>query len=365
MILLILRKKNNDMKKFLKEALTFICILIYVLLFLFSLLLLYDAIEAEVKAVANSNTIFWICILSLIVIVFIALPIILYVKNKRFKNYIKKHKAKISSEITMFLGLFTSHIVIKLENRGIVNMKDPILWNWIIGISFAITLIVAIIYIIRYVKTKDDNLKLQIEPHTIRNIIEDMRLQIKSIYKEVNSRISDSQEDNAIKSKIKSLHYEMESTCDFLSEIAEDNSKGKNRNSINVELDNVNRYLKFRTNDNLWNVSFDVRLKDNKFEVPSRITTSMIENAFKHGEVAAPDFLKVSFVQDGDSYMIEVKNRVLKTGESLAKTGGLGINNLKQRVSLYNESQPLYKASMYNANKNDFYYFRIIFEKKK
>ena len=344
------------MKKFLKSALLYICVFIYGMVIIISSLELFGAIK--------HNELFWICILSLIVIVFIALPIILYVKNKRFKNYIKKHKAKISSEITMLLALFTSRIVIDLEEQGEINTKDPILWNWIIGISFAITLIVAIIYITRYVKTKDDNLKLQIEPHTIRNIIEDMRLKIKRIANDVNNRVYVENEDNAIKSKINSLHYEMESTCDFLSEIAEDNSQGKNRNSINVELENVNRYLKFRTNDNLWNVSFDVRLKDNKFEVPSRITTSMIENAFKHGEVGAPDFLKVSFVQDGNSYMIEVKNRVLKTGESLAKTGGLGINNLKQRVSLYNESQPLYKASMYNANKNDFYYFRIIFEKK-
>ena len=352
------------MKKFLKEALTFICILIYVLLFLFSLLLLYDAIEAEVKAVANSNTIFWICILSLIVIVFIALPIILYVKNKRFKNYIKKHKAKISSEITMLLGLFTSHIVIKLENRGMVNMKDPILWNWIIGSVLVLFIILTIVYYTKYIKIKDDNLKLQIEPHTIRNIIEDMRLKLKRIASDMNNQVSCTQEENAVKSKINSLHYEMESTCDFLSEIAEDNAQGKNMIKLSDEYENVKRYLSFRTNNDLSNISLDKNYNDKDIDVPARITTPIIENAFKHGEVGAPDFLKVSFLKYGEVYAIEVRNRVLKSGMSLEKRGGLGISNLKQRVKLYNESYASYTATMQKAENDKYYYFKIVFEKR-
>ena len=337
------------MKKFLKSVLLYICVFIYGTVIAFSSLLLI-----EIKNIS------WICILSLIILVFIALPIVIYVKSKRFKNYIKRNKNRISTMLSMVCSMF----LVLLEKNGIISMKNPIFWNWVIGILFAISLTLAIIFMIEYYKIKDDNLKLQIEPHTIRNIIEDIRLKTKRIAKDVNVRVYVENEDNAIKSKINSLHYEMESTCDFLSEIAEDNSRGKNMNSIDEEFENVNRYLGFRANNDLSNITIENHITKPKFDVPSRITTPIIENAFKHGDVGASDFLKVSFVQDGDNYMIDVKNRVLKIGESLAKTGGLGINNLKQRVKLYNEAQSSYTAYLDSANKNDFYYFRIVFEKR-
>ena len=260
--------------------------------------------------------------------------------------------------------MITSLVVLFLHEMNYISYKNPIFWNWAIGILSLVFLVLAIVYYSKYLKFKDDNLKLQIEPHTIRNIIEDIRLKTKRIAKDVNNRVYVENEDNAIKSKINSLHYEMESTCDFLSEIAEDNSRGKNMNSIAEEFENVNRYLGFRTNNDLSNITIENHITKPKFEVPSRITTPIIENAFKHGDVDASDFLNVSFMQKDDNYIIEVRNRVVKTDLSLAKTTGLGINNLKQRVKLYNETQSSYTASLYNANKNDYYYFRIIFEKR-
>ncbi len=402
------------MKNFLKEALSFICVVIYILMFIFSLGFLYEAIKANaiswicilsvvVVALAAlaiflfiknkkfaktalyfiyyalglilfmgllhfmyysvmNNSILWIFILLVVIVVFVALPIVLYKKSNKFKNYVLKHKGVL---LSVLLFLFVQFVV-----RGDGIMRDPILWNWIIGILFPVSLIVAVVYVAKYRKVKDDNLKLQIEPHTMRNAIESIRVKIKEISKDINGRMSDSLEDRALKSKINSLRYEMESACDFLSEIAEDNSCEKNMNTIYDELENVKKYLDFKTNGNLWNVSFDVRLADNKkgkkdnlFEIPSRITTPMIENAFKHGDVNAPDFLSVSFVQDGEKYMIEIKNRIIQDGVRQTRRGGLGIQNMKRRIELYSENIGSSNiALLENENKGDFYYSRLTFQ---
>lgn len=339
------------MKKFLKSVLLYICVFIYGTVIAFSSLLLI-----EIKNIS------WICILSLIILVFIAFPIVIYVKSKRFKNYIKRNKNRISTMLSMVCSMF----LVLLEKNGIISMKNPIFWNWVIGILFAISLTLAIIFMIEYYKIKDDNLKLQIEPHTIRNAIESIRLKIKEISKDINGRMSDSQEDSALKSKINSLRYEMESTCDFLAEIAEDNSHEKNMSTIYDELENVKMYLDFKTNGDLWNVSFDVRLNDKKKDdilIPSRITTPMIENTFKHGDVNAPDFLSVSFVQEVNKYTIEIRNRILKDDVQRTWRGGLGIQNMKRRIELYSENIGSNNIALLdNGTDGDYYYSRLTFQ---
>lgn len=403
------------MKKFLKEALTFISILIYGLLFIFSLSFLYEAIKANaiswicilsvvvvalvavaiVLFIKNKkfakivlelisralgiilfmgllfsiynavmyNSILWI-ILSVVILVLVALPIVLYIKNNKFKNYILRHKGLVLSGFLFLFAFLLSKAVRSVRGDGI--MKDPILWNWIIGILFAVSLIVAVVYVVKYRKIRDDNLKLQIEPHTIRNAIESIRLKIKEISKDINGRMSDSQEDSALKSKINSLRYEMESTCDFLAEIAEDNSHEKNMSTIYDELENVKMYLDFKTNGDLWNVSFDVRLNDKKKDdilIPSRITTPMIENAFKHGDVNAPDFLSVSFVQEVNKYTIEIRNRILKDDVRRTWRGGLGIQNMKRRIELYSENIGSNNIALLdNGTDGDYYYSRLTFQ---
>jgi len=340
--------------KVLKGVLLYLAILLCGIIIVGVVMLLLHSIDC------NKVGLIWVS--SSVLVAIVTLLILLYVKSEKFNAFIMKHKTDV-----FFTGSFMGFLIAMLTSRSIIlrnHINDPILWNWIIGTALVLFIVLTIVYYSRYIKIKDDNLKLQIEPHTIRNIIEDIRLKTKSIAKDVNNRVYVENEDNAIKSKINSLHYEMESTCDFLSEIAEDNSRGKNMNSIAEEFENVKRYLGFRTNNDLSNITIENHITKPKFEVPSRITTPIIENAFKHGDVGASDFLNVSFMQKDDNYIIEVRNRVVKTDLSLAKTTGLGINNLKQRVKLYNETQSSYTASLYNANKNDFYYFRIIFEKR-
>lgn len=411
------------MKKFLKEALTFISILIYGLLFIFSLSFLFEAIKANaiswicilsvvvvalvalgiVLFIKNKkfakivlelisralgiilfmgllfsiynavmyNSILWI-ILSVVILVFVALPIVLYIKSNKFKNYILKHKGLVLSGFLFLFAFLLSNAVRSVRGDGI--MRDPILWNWIVGILFAVSLIVAVVYVRKYIKIRDDNLKLQIEPHTIRNAIESIRIKIDEISEDINDSMFDNQEYSLLKSKIKSLHYEMESACDFLSEIAEDNSYERNMSTIYDELENVKMYLDFKTNGDLWNVSFDVRLNDKKNDskkdknkddilIPSRITTPMIENAFKHGDVNAPDFLSVSFVQETDKSTIEIRNKILKDAVQRTWRGGLGIQNMKRRIELYSENIGSNNIALLdNGTDGDYYYSRLTFQ---
>ncbi len=345
-------------KKFAKSVRTFIWQLGCPVLYGELLISLYYAVMNEL--------ILWICILSVLIVVFVTLPVVLYIKNKKFRDYILKHKGVILAGFSLLLFLLLSRVVRFVLGARDYVMMDPILWNWIIGILFAVSLIVAVVYVVKYRKIRDDNLKLQIEPHTIRNAIESIRLKIKEISKDINGRMSDSQEDSALKSKINSLRYEMESTCDFLAEIAEDNSHEKNMSTIYDELENVKMYLDFKTNGDLWNVSFDVRSNDKKKDdilIPSRITTPMIENAFKHGDVNAPDFLSVSFVQEVNKYTIEIRNRILKDDVQRTWRGGLGIQNMKRRIELYSENIGSNNIALLdNGTDGDYYYSRLTFQ---
>lgn len=353
-------------KKFAKSVRTFIWQLGCPVLYGELLISLYYAVMNEL--------ILWICILSVLIVVFVTLPVVLYIKNKKFRDYILKHKGVILAGFSLLLFLLLSRVVRFVLGARDYVMMDPILCNWIIGILFAVSLIVAVVYVRKYIKIRDDNLKLQIEPHTIRNAIESIRIKIDEISEDINDSMFDNQEYSLLKSKINSLHYEMESACDFLSEIAEDNSYERNMSTIYDELENVKMYLDFKTNGDLWNVSFDVRLNDKKNDskkdknkddilIPSRITTPMIENAFKHGDVNAPDFLSVSFVQETDKSTIEIRNKILKDAVQRTWRGGLGIQNMKRRIELYSENIGSNNIALLdNGTDGDYYYSRLTFQ---
>jgi sensor histidine kinase YesM len=353
-------------KKFAKSVRTFIWQLGCPVLYGELLISLYYAVMNEL--------ILWICILSVLIVVFVTLPVVLYIKNKKFRDYILKHKGVILAGFSLLLFLLLSRVVRFVLGARDYVMMDPILCNWIIGILFAVSLIVAVVYVRKYIKIRDDNLKLQIEPHTIRNAIESIRIKIDEISEDINDSMFDNQEYSLLKSKINSLHYEMESACDFLSEIAEDNSYERNMSTIYDELENVKMYLDFKTNGDLWNVSFDVRLNDKKNDskkdknkddilIPSRITTPMIENAFKHGDVNAPDFLSVSFVQETDKSTIEIRNKILKDAVQRTWRGGLGILNMKRRIELYSENIGSNNIALLdNGTDGDYYYSRLTFQ---
>ena len=101
------------------------------------------------------------------------------------------------------------------------------------------------------------------------------------------------------------------------------------------------------------------------FSLPDRITVSMIENAFKHGDVSAPDFMRIDITEKDGNYEFVVKNKMRV--EDVSKDwnlSGLGVQNMKDRISNYNEYNYEYKGSLHVASKNGYFYFKLLFEKK-
>jgi len=64
--------------------------------------------------------------------------------------------------------------------------------------------------------------------------------------------------------------------------------------------------------------------------IPHLITTSLVENAFKHGDSHHPEFLKITIQLNEHNFEIEVKNKVRKNYVS-AKPG-IGLENMRKRL---------------------------------
>ena len=157
--------------KILKPVLSYIAIL-------FCSIIIMGAIMFLLFSIVD-NVVWLIWVSSGVIVAIAILFILLYVKNKKFNNFIKKHKNVFHSG--SFIG---APFGIFIARTGIFHdhITNPILWNWIIGSVLVLFIILTIVYYTKYIKIKDDNLKLQIEPHTIRNIIEDMIHQIFFIF---------------------------------------------------------------------------------------------------------------------------------------------------------------------------------------
>lgn len=245
----------------------------------------------------------------------------------------------------------------------------PIFWNWAIG-AFVIILIVICIglgnALLDVKNVRDDNLKLQIESHTIRNVLEGIRIKAKKLKRFADNAAS-VDDLNSIKVQTRELYSDLEYMSTFLSYVAQDNVEGQNMNTIKDEYYKTMKYIEFRlagqNTDNVIMVNGIPSGDD--FMVPARISWSMIENAFKHGDVNAPDFLSVTFEKQKDDYIILAKNKVSEsvTFSGGVRPGGLGIPNMKARLKYFNANNPDYNAKIYKANKNGYFFFKLTFER--
>jgi two-component sensor histidine kinase len=114
--------------------------------------------------------------------------------------------------------------------------------------------------------------------------------------------------------------------------------------SVSAELEYIHRYLEMEM------VRFEDRLKLNveadeaalQGQVPSLLLQPLIENAIKHGVARIPGraAVEVSVTRSGASLVMSVKNSIPDQPPSSLATGmGLGIRNLKERLStLYDDA---------------------------
>jgi|SRR5690554_1310884 len=83
-----------------------------------------------------------------------------------------------------------------------------------------------------------------------------------------------------------------------------------------------------------------LNVKSKKYEsksIPHLITAYLIENAFKHGDINHPEFLKVTLSSTENSFSIHVKNKIRKNYTPRKK--GTGLNNMHQRLKILKEGK--------------------------
>lgn len=204
----------------------------------------------------------------------------------------------------------------------------------------------------------DQLLKNRIFPHTIRNKIETFRIKTKHLKKKSDELLE-------LKKMADDLYEEINNVSDFLGNEA-NNFDDRVLVPISDEIEMMRNYIKTSHGHNANNVVIRVNIINYDFSLPDKITVSMIENAFKHGDVSAPDFMRIEITEKGKGdYEILVKNKIRVDDYSGdRKLSGLGVQNMKDRISNYNEYNYEYKGSMYVANKNGFFYFKLLFKKR-
>ena len=228
----------------------------------------------------------------------------------------------------------------------------------IIGISVVLNVVFLILYIVSRRRCK----KLKREKQDILLKIQSLPLTIRSKMDNLCAKTI------GLKSKVDALYMEINSISDYLGEKAhgDDDSLERILTPISEEIAMIKNYVNTSCDQNIDNVKINVNIKHDDFELPDKITVSMIENAFKHGDRSAPDFMKIDIIEkEKGNYEILVRNKIKFDAVSrIGDLGGLGIENMKDRISNYNEYNYEYKCSMYTASKDGYFYFKLLFEKR-
>lgn len=160
-----------------------------------------------------------------------------------------------------------------------------------------------------------EHLKFQLQPHTLNNILANLR--------SIASR----------------LHNGMEALSETLDYIL---YKGNaHLVSVESELDFVKRYLAL--NDLFLSEIEAVKLDDSEVNkrgkhydspcVPHLITAYFIENAFKHGDINHPEFLRIKVKLTDALFELHVVNKIGRFNMRKS-SGGIGQRNMQKRLDL-------------------------------
>lgn len=159
-----------------------------------------------------------------------------------------------------------------------------------------------------------DQLKFQLQPHTLNNILGNLKVIASKIYKGIDS-LSETLEyilykGNghlvSVKDEIGFLQDYLRLNELFILEI----------DNIKVDIEQVNKTSAY----------YDYPC------VPHLITAYFLENAFKHGDVNHKDFLFVNISLINHTFKLTVTNKT--TLKQNTGKGGLGLNNMKKRLDL-------------------------------
>lgn len=161
---------------------------------------------------------------------------------------------------------------------------------------------------------EDGHLKFQLQPHTINNILANLKVFASKLHKGMDS---------------------LSETLDYIL------YHGKNNLvSIKEEMEFMDKYIQLH---DLFVSEID-SIDFNKASIsqsapyyskpciPHLITAYFLENAFKHGDTNHPEFLKIEVALDERMLKLSVVNRIKNQVESGRE--GIGLKNMKRRLEL-------------------------------
>ena len=159
-----------------------------------------------------------------------------------------------------------------------------------------------------------DHLKFQLQPHTLNNILANLKV----IADKLNT---------GMESLSNTLDYILYKGNTHLVSVADEIDFTKKYVALNgfliTEIDSIKSdYSGVNTGSKYYSSPC----------IPHLITAYFIENAFKHGDRNHPDFLKIHLKLSNVSFEMFVVNKI-GHGSNNSK-GGLGLNNMRQRLEL-------------------------------
>lgn len=177
-----------------------------------------------------------------------------------------------------------------------------------------------------------EQLKFQLQPHTLRNMVATLHVASKNLYKgsEALSETLDYILYNGNKhlvtvaDEINFLESYKSLQGNFVHQI----------NSIKIDKSGINKNSKYY----------------NTACIPHLITAYFIENAFKHGDVNHPEFLNVVLKLTDKTFEMSVVNRINKRSNN--NKGGLGLTNMRRRLDFFHSGNFEIKNS---CNENEYF----------
>lgn len=213
--------------------------------------------------------------------------------------------------------------------------------EWIIGVL--VLLLLAFWFYNQDLQKRQENLRKEFEKLKMRNTsLETQQLKFALQPHTLNN----------ILGNIKAMSNQISRSMDSLSSIMEYifYHGDEHYASVEDEVDFIRSYLKLQDafSKEINNAKLDLSLLDennlnySKKVLPHLITAYLIENAYKHGDVNHPEFLDIKLILDEEFFEIEVRNKVRKNYAN-PKTG-IGLTNMKSRLKHLKEGKHNFRA---------------------
>lgn len=181
-----------------------------------------------------------------------------------------------------------------------------------------------------------DQLKFQLQPHTLRNMVATLHVSAKNLYKGSEA---------------------LAETLDYI--LYPDS---KHLTSIENELEFLKNYKSLQGNfvHQIDSIQMDFSEVDKTSRhytipcIPHLITAYFIENAFKHGDINHPEFLDIRLKLSNKLFELEVTNRIKNRPDN--NKGGVGLTNMRKRLELLHAG----KYEIHNTCNEQEYYSSLL-----